>query len=365
MNSLDTDYLLGTAVTVAGATIGVTLDSHIRNGQSILENCTTAKVQRAALYAIATLVPVITALVLRNGTSTLISLLGSAACIFGASNIRDYEDTKELQLMKTAAEGMHFRDLVNTHGLNNVVKYKIVEDLQAKFSLAFSEQTFSSILKEYSLEKIRFYQLAPLTADGFLHDKFVHELSARKWDFLRVCNFSNPLYTNLMSSELFVSLTNLSNDLENIDQVYSQRLSDLDIAYSERTEVQLKKFAERERNIPYLARHIGEQVTSRATNDAFGNAVFNAVVWDGSTDHLIRDTSAGYNVAEAAGKYAEQAELERLRAELQRDRSNPILIARGAAEQNAYDLGVAQAKQERAATIALQENTLAEILLRI
>lgn len=362
MNSIDTDYLFGTVATVAGTTIALTIDSHLRQGQSILENLTIAKVQRAGLYAIASLVPFVTAVAAREKVAVLLSLAGSALCIFGASNIHDYDDAKELQIMKTAAAGMSFRDLTSTHGLNNLVKYQIVQDLPAKFALFYSSTPFSSIVNEYPLEKIAQYQLAPFTAKGFLHDKFVHELAARKWDFLRERNLSNPLYTNLLTTEMYTNLVSLQNELGNIDKVYQRTLDDLDIAYSERTDVLLKKFAERERNIPYLARKMGEQVASSASENALGNAVFNAVVWDGNTNHIIRDAGNGLCVAEAAGRYAEQAELERLRAELRKDRENPILIARGATEQRAYDMGVAQAKQDRESSIALLENQLERAL---
>lgn len=363
MNSIDTDYLFGTVATVTGTAVGLTLDSHLRQGQSILENLTVVKMQRAALYAIASLAPYITAVVSQQKAAVLLSLVGSALCVFKASQLRDYDDAKELQIMKNAAAGMSFRELTKTHTLNNLINYQIVEDLPAKFALSYTNTPFSSIVMEYPLEKIAQYLLAPLTTTGFLHAKFVHELSARRWEFLRERNLSNPLYTNLLSTEMYTNLVSLQNDLGNIDKVYDRRLTELNIQYSERTEAQLKKFAERERNIPYLAKKMSDQVASSASGNALSNALFNAV-WDGNTNHIIRDAGNGLNVAEAAGKYAELAELERLSAELRKDRENPILIARGAAEQKDYDIGVAQARLDREAQLAQFENALTEILLK-
>ncbi|HSX13527.1 MAG TPA: hypothetical protein VLE96_03810 [Chlamydiales bacterium] len=363
MNSLDTDYLFGTVGTVAGTSIALTIDCRLREGQSILENLTIAKVQRAALYAIASIAPIITAFASKEKGAVLLSLVGSALCVFGASRIRDYDDAKELQIMKTLAEGMTFRELKQTHGLDRLVKYQMVQDLPAKFSLAYSNVPFSSILKEHSLAQIAQYQLAPLTMTGFLHDKFIHELSARKWDFLNERNFSNPLYTNILSTEMYIQLSQITTELGHIDKAYQRTLDELNIAYSGRTDVLLAKFAERERNIPVLARKFGDLVASQATGNAFGNAAFNAV-WDESTKNIFRDVANGYNVAEAAGKYAERAEFERLHAELKQDRENPILIARGAQEQRSYDLGLREAQQVREASIAQMENTLAEIIAR-
>ncbi len=363
MNSLDTDYLWGTAATVAGTTMALTFDANIRQGQSIFVNLTVAKVQRAALYAMACLAPVVTAIVTRAKENAFLSLIGSAFCIFAASRIRDYDDAKELQIMKAAAANMNFHQLAETHGLETIVKYQIVQDLPARFSVAYSGVPFSSIIRDYSLERIAHFKLCPLTLDSFLHDKFVHELAARKWDFLRVSNLGNPLYTHIMSAEMYTGLIQLTNALHDIDKIYNRTLDDLNIAYSERTDRMLAKFAERERNIPALARRLGEQVASQATGNAMGNAVVNSV-WDGDTKHIVRDATTGYSVAEAAGKYAERAELERLYAELQRDRSNPVMIARGAKEQNAYDMGVFEARQERDANILKLENILSEIISR-
>jgi hypothetical protein len=363
MNSLETEYFLGTAATLAGTSIALTFDARLRQGQSILENFTVAKVQRAALYAIASVIPIFTALSSRNNGATLLSLVGTALCLFGASQIRDYDDAKELQIMKAKAQSMNFKELKQTHGLDRLIKYQIVNDLPAKFELSYASQPFSLIIREYSLEQIAQYQLAPLSSNGFLHDKFVHELKARKWDFLRERNLSNPLYTNLISKEMYTGLTQLNTDLGNIDKVYDRTLNELHIAYSERTEMQIAKFAERERNIPYQARKLGEQVASQANGNALGNAVFHAI-WDGNTDHMLRDAGNGLSVAQAAGKYAEDAELERLRAELKKDRENPILIARAAQEQKAYEAGLIEAKQVREASIAMLEGTLADIISR-
>lgn len=349
MNSLDAEYFLGaTAATLAGTSIALTFDARLREGQSILENFTVAKVQRAALYAIASLVPVITALASRDKAATLLSLAGTAFCLYGASQIRDYEDAKELQIMKSAAENMNFRELIQTHGLDRLIKYQMGGDLPAKFALAYANQPFSVILRETSLKQIAQYQLAPISISGLLHDKFVHELEARKLDFLRERNLINPLYKNLLSEEMYTGLTQLNIDLANIDQVYDRTLQELDIAYSERTEKQDAEFDERERNIFILASSLGEQVS----------------YWDGNTDHMFRDAGNDWCFAEATERSAERAELERHREELKRDRENPFWIALGAVQQYAYDSGVIEAKKVKKAALAMLEKTLADIISR-
>lgn len=360
-NYLDSEYLIGAATTLGITTLAVGLDSHLRQGQSILENTTVAKVMRTALYTIASLIPVVTASCSRDSASVLLSLIGSAVCVFASSQIRDYEDHKELQIMRIAASAMSFNELKNTHGLKHLVKYQMVTNLPEKFIAHYNPQTFSRIEGDHSLSEIAQYNLCPLTPTGYLHNKFVHELSARRWDFLRERNLGNGLYANIMSPAMYDTLVNLQNELGEIDKTLRRSLSDLDTYYSERTEIQLKKFADRERNIPYRARQFGETVASKASGTAVNTAVVNAV-WDGNTQNIFRDAGTGFNVAEAAGKHAEQAELERLRAELQRDRADPILIARGASQQKDYEIGCATAHQIRVTNLAFLEVRLTETL---
>lgn len=337
--------------------IAVTLDSHLRQGD--ITCLTAAKVQRTILYGLGSLFPLVTSRSTNNdGGSVLLSLLGSAACVFGASQIRDYNDPKELATMTMNAQHMSFSELVKTHGLDLLIRHRIVTDLSAKFELAYAAQPFSKTTRDYSLETIAQNHLC---STPFLHDKFVQELTLKKWNFLSDVNLGNTLYINIMSPEMYSSLVDIKKQLEEIDHIQRCTLANLDTRYPERTEIQQRKFAEREKNISVEAREFGKTVAAQALASAVNTAMGNAVS-DGNTKHVVRDASTGLNVAEAARKAAEQATTQRLRADLKRDREDLSNIARGAQQQRLYNDGVADARQIREASIASLENQLTQAL---
>lgn len=361
ISNFDSDLLIGATATVTTTSLALGLDSYLRQGETVLENLTTTKVLRTGLYTIASLLPWLVAKTARESGAVLFSLLGSAVCIYVASKTRDYDDRKELAIMKIAAQHMSFDELKNTHGLNRIVKYDMVTNLSEKFIYAYDGQTFSKMVSDHPLEEIARYGLCPLTPNGFVHQKFAHELAARKLAFIGSWNSKNTLYTKILSPEMYSALVWVQQELTKIDQTLKTTLSDLDITYSERTEIQLQKFATRERNIPAQARQFGEAVASSASGSAVNTAVVNAL-WDGNTKHVFRDTGTGFNVAEAAGQAAEQAELDRLRKELARDRADPNNIARGAQQQRFYEEGVVYAQQVREASMLSLESELSRAL---
>lgn len=346
-------------VTVATTTaLAVGMDSRLRQGETILDNPTPAKVQRTGLYILGSIIPWVTASCSNNdGGAVLFSLLGSAACIFGASRIRDYDDARELTIMRTNARHMSFRELVERHGLKSLVEHGIVENLPVKFVTEHQGFTFSKIISNYSLKKIANFGLCPLTPNGFLHDKFVTEAQSRKFEFIREWESRNDLYTNIMSPEMYRELILIQNQTGEIDRILNRTLTELNTRFPDRTEIQQRKFAEREQKIPEQARQFGRDVTSKASGNAVDNAVNNAL-WDGNGRHVVRDASTGLNVAEVAGRHAEQAQAQQLRTELQRDRADQRKIAQGAQQQQRYNTEVADAHQIRLASIASLENRL-------
>jgi hypothetical protein len=105
---------LSTAIAITTSTAAaLKIDAHLRKGETILENCTTAKMQRAGLYAIGSAIPFIAAKASDHQENVILtSLIGTIACFFGASRIQDYEDPRELASMRIDAAQMTFEELV-------------------------------------------------------------------------------------------------------------------------------------------------------------------------------------------------------------------------------------------------------------
>jgi hypothetical protein len=212
----------------------------------------------------------------------------------------------------------------------------LVLDIPRKFITQYQGHTFTQILSKYPLKKINDLQLCPMTQTGFLHDKFVIEVRSRKLEFLKGWKSDELLYTSLMSPEMYSALVEVKRAVQLSEDTYQQKLKDLHLRYSERTEIQQKEYAEKERKIPIEAKKFAQQVSSKAKESALNQAAGNAA-WDGNTRNVLRDSSTGFAVAEAARKSAEQAAMERMRQELQQESSNPITVARGALQQRKYE----------------------------
>lgn len=390
----NSDLFFGAGIVLGASSLATYADSYFRDGETIFENLTQAKVQRTALYTIASIAAAATSFLITtainachscdlrydcavlSGFTSIISM----GCLFGATSIRDYEDRKELSYMKAKAQNMSFRELKKEHGLASLQKYEIVNDLPArfqrayatedfntmvravplaeitrydlcdteflrhKFELSYAARPFSEIVSDFSLNTIAQYALSPLSPYGFLHHKFVSELKNCRATFLKSRNLENILYQKILTPSMYQALVDIKNQLLDADLILKKTLSDLDIFYSDRTDIQEQNFLARERNIPYLARKFGDAVAARAADQALNNAVVNAV-YEGNTSNMQRDANNGFHIAETAGKCAEEAELARLYDELYCDRTNPFNIARGMMQQQEYNYGIALAYQ--------------------
>ena len=382
-------------------------DSYFLCGETLFENPTQAKLQRTALYTIASVAATVTSFLIKTALSTrnicvqndcffvsgILSLI-SAGCVFGAASIRDYEDRHELAQMKAKALSMTFQDLKKEHGLSTIQQYGIVEDLPSRFQWAYFNQTFNQMVNDTSLEEIARYGLCSeeylhdkfelsyiassfseivsihslnvidqnglsvLTETGFLHYKFMSELQDCASSFLRNRNLDNTLYTKILPAPMYHALVNIQNQILDADQILKRTLSDLDILFGDRTEMQQIKYLAREANIYYRAREFGRTVAARTPDYIY--------VYDPYTDTNYYDYNAGRTIADAAGKQAEKLEYARLYDEPLYDRDNPFNIARGIMQQQEYNYGVAIAYQTHNIVLAALDesfNFISEIFM--
>lgn len=244
------------AVVFVTTLVASKVDSVFRKGYPIWEYPTSAKMQRTGCYVLGACLPVITNQLTNDPLASIISLLGSVASVFCASQIRDYHDPKECAIMRMEAQHMPFNLIKEKHGLDQLGFFLTISDLQTKFEQGYRSKTFTQILNEYSIDTILRYHLTNLAGAGFLHEKFVEEARDRKLNFILPLHL--PDYKDIMSNRMQVELLSLQEDYKKLPKLENIQ-KELEAKYPDRRSIQLSQYAERAKNIPSLAKNYAKQ----------------------------------------------------------------------------------------------------------
>lgn len=78
-----------------------------------------------------------------------------------AYQIKDYENPEKLAIYRKEAAGLSFSRLLETFGLNSLLKYQVLplEKVKEKFNREIQEQDFMSVLTRYHLEELLAHQV--------------------------------------------------------------------------------------------------------------------------------------------------------------------------------------------------------------
>ena len=303
------------------------LDARMHGGSTIQANCTYAKMIRAGVYAAANLTPFVVAKTTDSYLATFVSyVFSNTVAAFISSQTHDYDDANELTTMNFNAQHLSFKDIVKKYGAENLSRIQIA-NLAEKFEQSYQSNTYSQITQEYPLGKILQYGLCPLTNVGFLHNKFIEEARRRKVDFISNltidANFRRIISNQMQEALVAIQrqlreLPDLRNTIKNIGDRFPDRtaeqnkrfeegkeriphevseflhefirentnkilnlrrnlnraLQELDIKYSERTEVQEKRFREREEKIPIEAHAFGQELAAKTSQITAARSVY-------------------------------------------------------------------------------------------
>lgn len=303
--------------------------------QSKCCSITKAKVQRIALYTLATLALLggtflIAASISLGGFSVLTFLFGAAliaaslASFHFGFKIKDYEDPAELAKMKTQAENLNFSKLLEEHGLENVKKHEIVslETLQNKFEEYAMYTSYEDLIQKYSLRTISKEKLlSPEKLKNFLYKYFER---ANISDFFSKISLQELSTLSLVNSTQYQALQGFQTDLNTLRANKQTELRTLDQKFPNRTEIQLKKLnqekealtredCQRRENV----RGVGSTLSFVAANQAASNAPIGKKAGEALRTQLFGEvaTAAAVSVL-AAPSYSAHASIEQRKGEV-------------------------------------------------
>ncbi len=128
---------------------------------------TTAKLKKLALYFFAALLlagAVATAVLAPTpfGFLSIPLLLLSLGLGYVSYKIKDYHDLEKLNLYRQEAVSLTFQQLVDEHGLKNIMQYRILplEEVREKFNRQVQTMDFSAVLNAYNTEELIAYEIA-------------------------------------------------------------------------------------------------------------------------------------------------------------------------------------------------------------
>lgn len=201
---------------------------------------TQAKVVKAACYSLGTLGSIGGVMSLFSQDKKPLSLplfIASSGLVYFAWNLKDYQNSQELEDMRRTAEKQSFSQVKKEHGLLNITRYTILtpELLQVKFRRQYAHIPLSKILKKYTFSDIQKHNLIPQVDLRYL---LFDELASTRIVDLKSPFLNECFNGNILSEEEIVTFQKLcvqasdllvekTNGLTTIDQQYSKRTSKL------------------------------------------------------------------------------------------------------------------------------------------
>ncbi len=207
---------------------------------------TDVKIKKIALYAISSLliggafaivgVSVAGCITWPLAFTAIAPLALGMILISYASDLKDYEDPKELEKMRQKALHDPFSKIFKEHSLEKVRTYQIVSPslLQQKFLQEYEFYSFSDLLKKYPLRTLKTYNLMPLPV---LQKSFALEIQGMDLSrFLRVFSIADLRSYQIVSEKHLLAFEKLSGRMKSESEAFDALKVELDRKYPKRQE---------------------------------------------------------------------------------------------------------------------------------
>lgn len=215
-----------------------------------VQKCRIAGYTLSALSAIAGTVGLIASAKKNKNTDFFPLAFGltaiSPAVFLATWSLKDYENPKELSLMRKKAMGMSFEKILQEHKLTKIAQYAVVEPLtlQEKFQDQYSAELLSKVIAKHSFSTIKKYNLAAMP---YLRQLLGKELNTTylenlNWDFLKKC-----YHEGILPEGLLGNLEVLSNRAQILPATYERIKGEIHQRYPQRTEQLLQNLILKEK----------------------------------------------------------------------------------------------------------------------
>lgn len=198
---------------IAVTAIETQVDACLRGAAPIQQNYTRTKMIRAGIYAAANITPIVVAKTTDNALATIFSfVLSKTVATFISSQTRDYEDAKEFKTMSSAHRRLPVEKLIEIHGTDNLVRFP------------------NLLLEHFTLHELMDSGKFPLTADGFLHNAFIHHARLRTLKGISPSDIS--YYKQILPEKTHSNLSKIRSKYDRAQSIFQS----LEEKYCDRTE---------------------------------------------------------------------------------------------------------------------------------